>query len=294
MDRKLVSIQATSDDITKMMYFYESFSFPSPSPHVLVAYRVEGCTILIYKSKKVVFAGENARNEAKIWKPISLNNFVYSDNHAGSDETGTGDFFGPIIVVACYVHRADIPFLLELGVGDSKLIDDKRIREIAPQLIKRLAYSQLHLDNTRFNRLVDQGNFNMNKIKAYLHNQALTNLQAKVEETIPYYVIDQFAPKDLYFRYLEGISPLVTNLVFVTKGESASIAVACASIIARYSFIKRMDTLSKKVGVELPKGAGVQVDVVARRLYEEKGPKALEKIAKLNFKNYKKIQPLSK
>jgi ribonuclease HIII len=70
--------------------------------------------------------------------------------------------------------------------------------------------------------------------------------------------------------------------------------VACASIIARYSIIKRRDTLSKKIGLELPKGAGIQVDVVAKKLYEEKGPKALEKIAKLNFKNYKKILPLNK
>lgn len=292
MNKKIVSITITNEDLAKMTYFYAGFETPINSPYVQNSYRIEGCTILIYKSKKVVFQGERAAEEAKIWKPISTNNFLFNDSHGGSDETGTGDFFGPIIVVACYVKKADMPFLLELGVGDSKLIDDSKIRKMAPILIKKLDYSQLYLDNERYNKLVLTQNFNMNKIKAYLHNQALLNLKKKVEEKIPYFVIDQFTPPDLYYRYLADTQPVETNIRFITKGESASVAVACASIIARYSFIKRIDLLSKKMDTTIPKGAGILVDTVARRIYQEKGPQVLEKIAKLNFKNYKRIQEL--
>lgn len=291
MNKKIVSFQLNDEEVEKIKYFYAGYEIEVNSPYVLVGFRIPGCSILIYNSHKIVFQGENAATEAKVWKPISPSHYLFNQSHAGSDETGTGDFFGPIIVVACYVKKADMPFLLELGVGDSKLIDDEKIRKIAPILLKRVDYSQLCLDNEAYNRLVDQ-KFNMNKIKAYLHNKALLHLKKKVEDAIPYFVIDQFTPEELYYRYLEDTRPIEKNIRFVTKAESASIAVACASIIARYSFIKRMDLLSKKVGTTLPKGAGLLVDKAGRNLFLERGPDIFKSIAKLNFKNYKRIKQL--
>ncbi len=290
MNQKVVSITVNQDELRKIRYFYDGFLLDSNNPNVLASYRVEGCSILIYKSLKIVFQGERAVKEASIWKPLTSSNFIFSDAHGGSDEVGTGDFFGPIIVVACFVEKEDIPYLLELGVGDSKLIDDSKIRIIAPKLIKRLTYSQLVLNNEKYNDIVLKKGFNMNKIKAYLHNKAILNLQEKLTHPIPYFVIDQFTPENLYYRYLESEQNIFRNIRFVTKGESASVAVACSSIIARYSFIKRMDLLSKEYGLEVPKGSGITADDIANIIVKDKGLLALNKIVKMNFKNYRRLK----
>lgn len=293
MDKKVISITVNPEELKKITYFYRGSELEVANPYLLASYHVEGCTILIYQSLKVVFQGEKAYQEASIWQQIKNSGFRFTDAHAGSDEVGTGDFFGPIVVVACFIKDVDIDFLVNLGVGDSKLIDDARIRQMAPLLIARLAYSQLVLNNEQYNELVLKQQFNMNKIKAYMHNKAILNLQDKVKEPIPYFVIDQFTPENLYYRYLETEKRIARSIKFTTKGETASIAVACASIIARYSFIKRMDLLSKQYGMTIPKGAGSHVDEIANYILQKKGLIALNHIVKMNFKNYQRLNQIS-
>ena len=111
--------------------------------------------------------------------------------------------------------------------------------------------------NEKYNELLDKGN-NQGKLKALLHNKAIINLLAKIAPTKPDGIlIDQFTQPDTYYKYLANQKQVQRdNVYFATKGESIHLAVAAASILARYSFVKQFDELSKKAGMQLPKGAG--------------------------------------
>jgi len=128
----------------------------------------------------------------------------------------------------------------------------------------------------------------MNKLKAILHNKVLSNMK---QENLPYdyIVVDQFAEKYVYFSYLKESTNVVRDITFVTKGEDKSLAVACASIISRYVFIKEFSKISKDLGMLLPKGASDKVDEAGVKIVEKYGFDKLKEVAKLNFKNTDKI-----
>ncbi|MDD2434265.1 MAG: ribonuclease HIII [Bacilli bacterium] len=297
MDKNTYSLEVSQETFSKIKNFYQDDMVKNDNENLDFFARNNNCSISGYKSLKVVFQGSKAQLEAGIWDPEVLKEKVadpeedvfFTGSHAGSDEVGTGDFFGPIIVVAAYVRGDQFQELLDLGVKDSKKLSDEKICEIGAKLIHMIPYSSLHLDNIKYNLLTSKG-FNMNKLKAYLHNKALINLRKKVDHPIEYFVMDQFAPERLYYSYLRDEILVQRNIKFITKGEDHSLAVACASIIARYSFLIKMDRLSKNVGVSLPKGAGPEVDEVAEELYHKLGHIAFNNICKNNFKNYEKLQ----
>ena len=130
----------------------------------------------------------------------------------------------------------------------------------------------------------------MNKIKAVLHNKVLYELSNK---GIPYHkiIVDQFTTPKSYFTYLkqEKIEEKVTKITFMTKGESAHLSVAAASVISRFLFLEEIDKLSEKYKITIPKGASDKVDEVAKQIVNRYGKDELLKIAKLNFKNTEKI-----
>lgn len=295
MEKNTYSLSVNDDTLAKMRDFYHEDTLPNSNPNLVFFARNNNCSISAYKSRKVVFQGNKAFYEASIWNPNIINepvsniNYSFNGSHAGSDEVGTGDFFGPVIVTAAYVEEKNFEQLIALGVKDSKKLTDAKIKEIGSQVIKYIPYSNLYLDNVKYNQMVASG-FNMNKLKAYLHNKALLNLQKKVDKKIEYIVMDQFAPEKLYYNYLRDEILIQRGITFITKGETHSIAVAVASIIARYSFLLKMDKLSKLVGVTLPKGAGEQVDEIAKKLKEKLTPQVFDSICKTNFKNYEKVK----
>ena len=189
----------------------------------------------------------------------------------GSDEVGTGDFFGPITVCAAYVSKEQIPLLQELGVTDSKNLNDEKISGIAKQLIKFLPYSLLVLHNEKYNTMQQSG-MSQGKLKALLHNQAIQHLLNKIAPEKPEAIlIDQFAKEGIYYGYLKGQKNIVKeNVYFSTKAEGIHLAVAAASIIARHAFVQHFEKLSKSAGFTIPKGAGSKVDVAAARLIRGK------------------------
>ena len=258
-------------------------------------------TISVYSKihngfRKCLIQGENAESEAAIWiakgaipeeksekKEASLRNYY---PQIGSDEVGTGDYFGPVIVVAAYVKKEDLPLLKELGITDSKKMNDPYILSIGQKLISTFPYSQLCLDNEKYNEVREKG-INLNAMKAKMHNRALGNLKKKYPSSKVY--IDQFAEEGLYYSYLKGEEDVVRDIVFSTKGETHFPSVALASVIARYSFLRHMEELSKSLGKEIPFGASGEVTEFARQIYKEKGLEELDKISKANFANRKKV-----
>ena len=172
---------------------------------------------------------------------------------------------------------------------DSKKMTDEKILRCAPILMNKLPYVTFTLSNTKYNEWTKKG-FNMNKIKAILHNKVLYELSNK---NLPYHkiIVDQFTTPRSYFSYLkqENITEKVTKITFLTKGESKHLSVAAASVISRYIFLKEMDKLSEKYNTTILKGASDKVDNVGKEIVKKYGKNELYNIAKINFKNTEKI-----
>ncbi|WHY70781.1 ribonuclease HIII [Fictibacillus enclensis] len=304
-------LQATTQEIQKMKEAYKAFIPAASPPGSIFTAKPPGCTITAYKSGKVLFQGKNAEAEALKWniKPAPSASKPKKDKPAhayappenvgslsliGSDEVGTGDFFGPITVVASYVPESKLELLRELGVKDSKFLNDLQIVSIAKDLLHTIPYSLLVLDNRKYNELQAKG-MSQGKMKALLHNKALLHMLEKTKnEKVDGILVDQFCEPGVYFNYLSRQSTVVKDQVyFATKGESLHLSVAASSILARYAFINEMDKISAKTGIEIPKGAGSKVDVKAAELIRKHGPDFLNDIAKIHFANTKKAMNLA-
>ena len=129
----------------------------------------------------------------------------------------------------------------------------------------------------------------MNKLKALLHNNVIHNILQKITE-YDAIIVDAFTTQDKYFDYLKDQEIVIENVELTEKGESKYTAIACASIIARYLFIKEMDKLSKEVGFDLPKGAGNKVDLAISKILKEYNDVYFNRIAKVNFKNLERVK----
>ncbi|MBQ6841020.1 MAG: ribonuclease HIII [Bacilli bacterium] len=292
----------------KLSKFYEPFKLEKHPPYSIFQAKNFDVTITLYESGKVMFQGIGADIEASVWidaekrlngKIIDTNNkkekkedkkeesFFLNSSTIGSDETGCGDVFGPVVVAATYVTKENIEYLRDLGVKDSKAINDDKIREIAPEIIKNIPYSCLTLNNQTYNS--NYQDINMVKLKCILHNKVLCSLIEKYAPEYTHCVVDQFVNERKYYEYLQDVPKKVTNISFYTKGESKCMAVAAASIIARYIFLIEMEKLEKEYGYVLPKGAGQTVDEQLEKISKEKGKDYLNNFAKMNFKNITKI-----
>ena len=212
----------------------------------------------------------------------------YFINSIGSDEVGTGDYFGPIIVCASYVNRKDISFLEELGVRDSKKLTDDKILKIAPEIIKRIPHQEEIISNAEYNNMQDNG-YNMNKIKAIYHNKAILGLMKKDNFVYDMVVVDQFTPERNYYNYLKSEPNVFRKIKFTTKAEDKCLSVACSSIISRYLFLKEIEKMGNSLGSFIPKGASTLVDDYGKKIVQNFGKEKLRSIAKLNFKNTEKI-----
>ena len=242
----------------------------------------------INSGKVDVKSSENSKKKDKLDKTSYVNPRIYYSSSIGSDEVGTGDYFGPIVVTAAYVTKDNIEFLESVGVKDSKKLTDNQILEIVPKFIKEIKYESMILSNKDYNEY-HSNDLNMNKIKAILHNKVLGKLSSQINN-YEYIIVDQFAEPYVYFSYLKNSSNVVRNITFFTKGEDKHLAVACASLISRYIFINEFNKLSKSLNLDLPKGASNLVDEVGVKIVKEYGIEKLNEIAKLNFKNTDKIK----
>lgn len=284
---------------------------PNTPPYAKWQAKDGDTVITLYESGKVVFQGKdadlasdfwitteklnsgkvdvkNSANKEKKEKLDYINPKIYYASTIGSDEVGTGDYFGPIVVTATFVAKENISFLEELGVKDSKKMTDDKILEVVPKIIKTIPYESIILSNKEYNEKYNS-DINMNKIKAILHNKALMTIKNK-EQNYDYIVVDQFAEPYVYFNYLKSSSNVVRNITFMTKAEDKCLSVACASIISRYIFLKEFDKLSKSLEMNLLKGASDKVDEQGLTIVKKYGIDKLSEIAKLNFKNTEKIK----
>jgi ribonuclease HIII len=208
--------------------------------------------------------------------------------HCGIDESGKGDFFGPLVISCAYTDKNSAKTLFKLGVTDSKLIkNDKKILSIAKEIKKVLAgkYATVSLGPESYNRFYLK-ELNLNSMLGWGHARSLENLLEKVPNcTLA--ISDQFSKTGSVTKALMEKGKKI-QLIERTKAES-DIAVAAASIIARAEFVLRLDALGKEVGVQLPKGASTKVIDTGVALVKKHGQDILNKVAKTHFKTTQNI-----
>lgn len=307
-----ITLKVSEKTKKEMIEFFNDYKRDKTPNYAIFQADDADTVVTLYESGKAVFQGKDADLSSKMWIEMERHNNplnklevtnseekkksdktifdskIYYSNSIGSDEVGTGDYFGPIVVCASYVKKEDIPFLEELGIKDSKKLTDEKILKIVPSIINKIPYECVILSNKEYNEKYSNG-FNMNKLKAILHNKVLGNIKSKVND-YEYIVVDQFAEKYIYYNYLKESNNVVRNITFITKAEDKCLAVACASCISRFVFLKEFGKISKDLGILIPKGASTSVDETAKKVVEKYGFEKLNEIAKLNFKNTEKIK----
>ncbi len=208
--------------------------------------------------------------------------------HAGIDESGKGDYFGPLVTAAVYVTGYTARQLLEMGVKDSKVIkNDRRIHELAEKIKVTVQgnFSVVTIGPEAYNRLYETMG-NVNRMLAWGHARSLENLLDKVPDC-PRAISDQFAHKQTVIKALLGKGKKIT-LEQRPRAE-ADVAVAAASILARTDFVRRLERMSLELGFKVPKGAGVNVIEAAAEMVRKAGPDKLRQYCKLHFKTTEKV-----
>ena len=203
----------------------------------------------------------------------------------GTDESGKGDFFGPLVCAGVYVEAVSADILLRLGVRDSKRLSDRRCRELseAIQDTCREQCSVVEISPTRYNDLYQQfrrEGKTLNTLLAWAHARVLENLLARVE--CPQAITDQFADPHFVLSKLQERGRKI-QLIQMPRAE-VHIAVAAASVLARARFLERLEELSARFGMTLPKGASAAVIQAGQMLVKRHGKEALRQVAKLHFK----------
>lgn len=296
-----VVIRVNEKTKEKMLKYYEDKKKDKVIPYVVFQAVDNDTVVTMYESGKVMFQGKSADVDAAMWiemsgaeqlkkekKEQAKNDIKYYNcSSIGSDEVGTGDYFGPIVVTASFVKKEDIPFLEELGIKDSKKLTDEKMLEIAPKVAKRIKYKSIILTNPEYNKKYKENN--MNKIKAIMHNKALYQMVQETKENYDYIIVDEFAREQRYYDYIKDSTEIQRGITFMTKAEDKNLAVACSSVISRYIFLKEFDKLSDSLHIPLPKGAGPQVDKIGEEIVETYGEEKLKEVAKLNFANTNRI-----
>lgn len=308
MGKTITKVIRVDNDTKKLMNeFYKDMKRDKTPPYAVFQADTGDTIVTLYESGKAMFQGVSADIEAGMWESIrkdkdNIDYFMDTKDtkvkkdieveipsdiaSVGSDEVGTGDYYGPIVVTASFVSKDNILFLTELGVRDSKKLSDEQILKIVPKIIKKIPYKTIMLSNKEYNDNYGK-DMNMNKIKAVLHNKVLTEIVK--DNDYDYIVVDQFEPEKSYYNHLSDVPNPLKGITFITKAEDKCLSVAVSSLISRYIFIKEMDKLGDKYGIFLPKGANYYVEDVGIKLVNKYGEKILHDIAKLNFSNTDRI-----
>ena len=276
--------------INRLKNMFIDFLVSTSNPYIAFKASYGGISIECYTTGKVVFKGDDESLIKKMLEKIDFNYEITKSpdkqeidymTSIGSDEVGTGDLFGPVVICSFFLDSKDSDYFLSLGITDSKKLTDDKIRKIGEKL-KDYTYNIVLINNEKYNELIEKG-YNMNEIKAIAHNKAIISTINDIEKKVPV-VLDEFVSEDNYSKYLRGVKLVYDEIVFRTKAESKYLSVACASIMARYIFLLEMDKLSKKLGFEIPKGAGIKADEALEKLNKND----YVHYVKLNFKNLEK------
>jgi len=255
--------------------------------------------LLVYFGKKGTKTLLQGNSENKLYKEI--NDYLFGSNllaqvneielepaeYIGTDESGKGDYFGPLVVCGVIMNASHVDYFRQIGVKDSKLIDDLSILILADKIKNVLGneFSVLKIKPLKYNELQQQFG-NVNKLLGWAHSQVIKNLlQIQKVETI---ICDKFGKPEHIDKYFTG-GEYETKIFQYTKAERF-LGVAAASIIARSEVVNWFRLASEKLQCEIPLGASESVDRTASHLKKTYGSEFLSKLVKLHFKNSSKLK----
>jgi ribonuclease HIII len=250
--------------------------------------------VTAYTSGKVVVAGKGTEDFVRdILEPEvtgearlgyeEVNHPDWFEAHAGLDESGKGDFFGPVIAATVIADRPAIEAWIKAGVKDSKKIAEPQILRLDAiiRATKGVAVRTCFCGMPKYNELMGKPGANLNRLLAWQHATALG--QALDERRVPWGLLDQFTEQPLVQRELARKGEKDFELRMRTKAEEDPV-VAAASVVARAEFVRQMRALSDRLGEPLQKGAGSGVKTQAAAIIARLGARALRDFAKLHFR----------
>jgi ribonuclease HIII len=291
------------EQVTKLRSLLNDLSFEfSPKPYTIFFAQKNKLSVAVYeKGPKVLLQGKGVEEfvqfelepkilgEAKLgYEEVHLPEMF--EPHFGIDESGKGDFFGPLVISGAYVDRGIARKFLDAGVQDSKRIgSDAKIRALADSIRKDSLgiVDTVLIGPAKYNELYEKFG-NLNSLLGWGHARVIENLLGKKPDC-PRSLSDQFADARVIERSLLQHGRKI-DIVQRTKAES-DVAVAAASILAREAFINWLEREGKKLGLRLDRGVSPAVKATAKKLVESKGPEALRQVAKVHFKTAHEIAP---
>lgn len=260
-------------------------------PHAVFGARGEGITLTLYRTGRLVVQGKDVDLRLSDLMPAesvaSAPESRAADALIGTDESGKGDYFGPLVVAAVRASPDESAMLGRIGAADSKTLSDSAIRNLDEEIRSSLPHAIVVLDPPEYNALHAKLK-NLNLMLGWAHAQAIAELQSKApcdraltdQFGNPKYVQDQLDSRGIQIALEQR-----------PRAEEVP-AVAAASIVARAEFVRRLESLSTDAGMTLPKGASDMVEDAARRLVRSRGKDYLGRVAKLHFKTTLRVTGL--
>jgi ribonuclease HIII len=287
----------TREQIAELRRYLESKAFVFKHPkYSHFAAAGDNLNLTAYTNGKLLVQGRGTADfvryylEPQLLKEIKfgydhlLDENVSIEERIGVDESGKGDYFGPLVIAGVHADASGVKLLHELNIRESKRISDQRALRLAPLIASKLKTKIVIVGPEKYNMLYD-GMGNLNKILAWGHARVIENILSEVP--CRKVVLDQFGDESLVRNALMKKGRTI-ELEQMHRAES-DIVVAAASVVARGKFLARLQRLSKTFRIELPKGASNNVIDVGRRFVEERGIHQLTKVAKLHFKTTQQI-----
>jgi ribonuclease HIII len=248
----------------------------------------DGSTITFYKTGKVLFQGKDTE---KIVDFFIQNRFIKNNTTTdiskwiGVDESGKGDFFGPLVIAGVLMTRELQDFFLNIGVTDSKTLSDSVVTELSQEIKNRVVYFIVVISPLKYNHLYDKIK-NLNKLLAWGHSRVIENILQQQE--VKYAIIDKFSKKES--RLLQVLMARGKKIEIKQQHHAEQdIAVAAASILARAKFNEQIEIMSQKYKIKFPKGASQKVIQAGIDFNKKYGKDQLKQVAKIHFKTYQKI-----
>ena len=300
--KKLYTIKLDGEQLDKLGEFLEDGGayIPYDVAYTQFAFKGEGVNVVGYQSGKLVVQGKKTEDfvrdvvEAQITMDARLgydevHHPEWYELHAGCDESGKGDLFGPLVTACVIADGEMVRSWIEAGVCDSKKITDNTILKLDKVIrqTKGVVITTAFARMPKYNELYKKFGNNLNKLLAWYHGRSLN--EALDKRATPWGILDQFTKQKLVDAYVKERKDF--NLISRTKAEADPV-VAASSIIARAIYVREMKRLSEELGEELMKGASAQVLAQATKIFTEKGVEGLSTYAKMHFKTAYEAQGL--
>ncbi len=286
------NLKLTPEQVDKLGQALSSRGWPSREvPYARHAFDGDHVKVVAYESGKLVVQGKGTEEfVSNILEPEvtgeflmgyeEVNNPEWFEPHAGLDESGKGDLFGPVVSACVIADGEMVRQWMNQGIRDSKTISDGAILKMAKKIAstKGVVIKTAFTGMPKYNELYEQFGQNLNKLLAWLHGRALN--QALALRKPIWGLLDQFTKQPLVQNYIENDD---FDLRMRTKAESDPV-VAAASVIARATWLNQIKKLESLANRKIPKGSGEQAKEVARELFNEIGHTRMNEFCKLHFK----------